>query len=334
MNRNSLLEMSGRVMHIATRLTLNKANSNPMMQEMNFDGMAKEGRKIVEQMQSFGMSATPLPRDEQDGQGGLGSMLSNIKGKAAEGIALFLGGQRNHPVVIGVDDRRHRPMGLKPGESFQYDQQGQGTLIRAAATFIMSLDDDGSGQAPGGKMLRDADGRETGKSEKKERFVSVRHVVKKKQDRSNGTPAQNLRSWAAAGYDISAMSADDRAAAESSPNREQYKHEGDEVNTEMRASKSKVEFRTGDTVVGAYDKDNKRWLHTAGGDETKSSKVDDNHVHMMHGDNVLWCDSGGIWSSKPIQLKGDPSSKEIIKHPLQLRVEALEARIAALEARL
>lgn len=335
MNRNSLLEMSGRTMHQIVRLTMNKANDNPMMQELSFDGMASEGRKIVERMQSFGMSAIPMPRDEQEGgpQGGMASLLSNIKGKAAEGIAVFLGGQRNHPVVIGVDDRRHRPMGLKPGESFQYDHQGQGTLIRAAATYIMSLDDDGNGQAPGAKMLRDAQGRATGKSEKKERFVSVRHVVKKKQDRSNGTPEQNLRSWADAGYDIRAMSADERAEAERSPNREQYKHEGDEVNTEMRASKSKVEFRTGDTVVGHYDKDNKRWLHTAGGDEKKSSKVDDQHVHMMHGDNVLWCDSAGIWSSKPIELKADPSSKEIIKHPLELRIEALEARLAVLEAR-
>ena len=39
MNRNSLMEMSGRAMHQILRLTLNKANDNPMMQELSFDGM-------------------------------------------------------------------------------------------------------------------------------------------------------------------------------------------------------------------------------------------------------------------------------------------------------
>ena len=88
------------------------------------------------------------------GGGGVGGGDAADEGPAAEGIAAFIGGQRNHPVVIGIDDRRHRPMGMKPGESFQYDHQGQGTLIRNFATFMLSLDDDGSGQQPGGKMRR------------------------------------------------------------------------------------------------------------------------------------------------------------------------------------
>src|SRR6187455_1259433 len=127
MHRSSLTDMACRIMHHAVRLTMNKANDNPMMQELSFDGMVKEGRKIVERMQTFGMTTMPMPRDDKGGQGG---GEGNQKGPAAEGIALFLGGMRNHPVVIGVDDRRHRPMGLKAGESAQYDHQGQMTLIR------------------------------------------------------------------------------------------------------------------------------------------------------------------------------------------------------------
>jgi len=321
-------------MHQMVRLSLNKGNDNPMMQEMSFDGMVKEGRKIVERMQSFGMSSIPLPRDDDKGGGGGGGGAGNQKGPAAEGIAVFLGGQRNHPVVIAVDDRRHRPMGMKPGESFQYDHQGQGTLIRKAATFIMSLDDDGDGKSPGGKMLRDAEGRETGKSEKQERFVSVRHVVKKKQDREKKTPQQNLQTWIDAGWDYDRASPDERAEKASAPNHEDYKHEGDEVNTEMRASKSKVDFRTGDTSVGHYDKGGKEWQFTSGGDKDKSVKVDGNHAHIKIGGNSIWVDSGGCWSSKPIELKADPSSTKIMKHPLEVRIEQLEARIVALEARL
>jgi len=70
MNRNSLLEMSGRVMHMAARFTLNKGNSNPMMQELAMDFMNSEGRKAVEHIQGFGMTATPLPRDEDEQQQG------------------------------------------------------------------------------------------------------------------------------------------------------------------------------------------------------------------------------------------------------------------------
>ncbi|UPT99206.1 phage baseplate assembly protein [Bradyrhizobium barranii subsp. apii] len=116
MNRNSLLEMSGRAMHVIQRFTLNKGNDNPMMQELTLDGMNSEGRKFVERVQAFGMTTMPLPRDEKQQQrggsgGGTGGNGEQMKGPAAEGICVYIGGQRNHPVCIGVDDRRHRPMG-------------------------------------------------------------------------------------------------------------------------------------------------------------------------------------------------------------------------------
>ena len=65
----------------------------------------------------------------------------------------------------------------------------------------------------------------------------------------------------------------------------------------------------------------------------KSVKVDGNHAHIKIGGSSIWVDQGGCWSSKPIQLKADPSSTEILKDPLLERIERLEARIAELEAR-
>jgi hypothetical protein len=333
MNRNSLMETAGRAFHQIVRLTLNKANDNPMMQEMNFDGMVNEGRKIVEMLQQFGNSSVPMPRDQQQGGGaggGAGGDGANIMGKAAEGIAVFLGGQRNHPVVIGVDDRRHRPMGLKPGESFQYDHQGQGTLIRNFATFMLSLDDDGSGQQPGAAMLKDKDGKDTGQSKKQERYASIRHVVKKKQDRSPKTPQQNLQSWIASGWDFNKASPDERAEKASAPNNENYKHEGDTVNTEMRTTAKRIEFRSGDTVVGYYDKGAKTWAFIG-----KVKLGSDSASHPVYGVNSgvgMTSDPSGsdavlINAPKP----GPPTSQDI--HPLEAKVAALEARIAALEVR-
>ncbi|MET4017717.1 phage baseplate assembly protein [Bradyrhizobium sp. S3.2.12] len=264
MHRNSLTDMAGRAMHHVVRLTMNKANDNPMMQELSFDGMVKEGRKIVERLQSFGMTSMPMPRDDQQGGGGGGGGESNIKGPAAEGIAVFLGGMRNHPVIIGMDDRRHRPMGLKAGESAQYDHQGQMTLIRKNGMFMLSLDDEGEGQQPGAVMLRDAEGRATGKSEKQERIVSLRHVTKKKQDREKGgSPQKNLQTWIDAGWDYFRASPDERAEKARAPNHEDYKHEGEEVNTEVRSTKNKIEIFDKDQVVAVYDRQSGQWTFTA-----------------------------------------------------------------------
>ncbi|HEV8503726.1 MAG TPA: phage baseplate assembly protein [Casimicrobiaceae bacterium] len=313
MNRNSLNEMSGRIMHMAARVTLNVGDDLKMMQEMFIDGMNSDMRKAVERIQSFGFSSVPLPRDEPDKQqaGSIGG-VEQPKGPAAEGIALFLGGQRNHPVIIGIDDRRHRPMGMKPGENAQYDDQGQMTLLRRAGLFLLSLDDDGQGTAPGGKMLRDRDGKLTGKSEPQQRMVSLRHVVKTAQERPGvGTKAGPP------------MTREQRAAADART--ADYKHEGDTVNTEVRCTASKVQIMSGDTPVATYDKGANTWtLNESGGsfkviikgdqiacqfkDNDHSLRIDQTHIHMKFGGNAIWVDSGGCWSSVPIQLAGDPCS--------------------------
>jgi len=296
MHRNSLTDMAGRIMHHAVRLTLNKANDNPMMQELSFDGMVKEGRKIVERMQAFGMTTMPMPRDEDDKGGGGGGGEGNQKGPAAEGIAVFLGGQRNHPLVIGVDDRRHRPMGLKAGESAQYDHQGQMTLVREKGLYMLSLDDDGEGTAPGGKMLRDVEGRKTGKSEKKERMVSLRHVEKKKQDREKGgTPQKNLQTWIDAGWDYFRASPDERAEKARAPNHEDYKHEGETVNTEVRSTKNKIEIFDKDQVVAVYDRQSGQWTFTCKKVEIKCSdtmKIDVKNQLDIKGHPIVFNDGG------------------------------------------
>jgi Bacteriophage Mu Gp45 spike protein len=313
MNRNSLLELSGRITHLAARVTLNVGDDLKMMQEMFIDGMNSDMRKAVERIQSFGFSSVPLPRDESDKQekGSIGG-IEQPKGPAAEGIALFLGGQRNHPVIIGVDDRRHRPMGMKPGENAQYDDQGQMTLLRRTGLFLLSLDDDGSGKAPGARMLKDGDGKPTGKSQPQQRMVSLRHVSKKAQERGR------VGSHAGPPLTVHQQAAMDKANAE-------YKHEGDSVNTEVRCTGSKVEIYAGSTAVATYDKAANTWtLNESGGafkvtisgdkitaqhnDNNHSFRLDGNHIHMKFGNNALWLNDGGIFSSTAIQLQADPCS--------------------------
>jgi hypothetical protein len=236
MNRNSLTETAGRAMHMIGRFTLNAGNPDPMMQELAMDLMNSDGRSAVEHVQSFGFSATPLPRSEGDASKASDSALEGFKGAAAEGICVFVGGQRNHPVCIGVDDRRYRPMGLKPGESGQYDDIGQMTLLRRGGTFMLSCD------GPGGD----------GKSQ--ERMVSLRHVEKPRQQRPSDKPQQ------ASGNGAGAQAL---ASPPPPPNPQDYKHEGETVNTEVRCTKGRIEFRAGDKVVGYYDVAADAWYFTA-----------------------------------------------------------------------
>ncbi|MET3969090.1 phage baseplate assembly protein [Bradyrhizobium sp. S3.9.1] len=294
MNRNSLLEMSGRAMHQIVRMTLNKSNDDPMMQELDFDGMNSEGRQKVERVQGFGFTSTPLPRDEKKGQqsqggggsGGVGGDGEQAKGPAAEGIAVFVGGQRNHPVVIAVDDRRHRPMGLNPGENAQYDDQGQMTLLRRGGLFLLSLDDE-EGSGNGGASARAADGSQ---QENKERMVSLRHVMKKKQERG---------SVGGSGSGGGSGGGATRAAAGGSQSKSDHKHEGEEVNTEVRATKKKIEIFDKDTAVATYDRQSGTW--------TFKSK----NITMEASDKmILKCTNGPteIWG-KPIKFNGGgPSS--------------------------
>jgi phage gp45-like len=249
MNRNSLGEMAGRVFHQFVRGTLNKANVDSMLAELHIDGMNSDGRERVEQFQNFGFSASPLPRDEQDQQQQQGSAPGGIgeamKGPAAEMILAFIGGQRNHPVCIALDDRRHRPLGLKPGENAQYDDQGQMTLLRRGGLFLLSLDTQTTGK--------------DGKTTTTERMVSLRHVEKKKQDRGKvGQAGDSGSSSSGASGSVGAQA----AAGGQTQSHQDFKHEGETVNTEVRCTKNRIEFRAGDKVVGYYDVKEDTWFFT------------------------------------------------------------------------
>lgn len=309
------------------RTMIHAIDDSKMMQEMAGNFMKGEHRSAVESPQNYGFSSV-VRAPTMDAQG-------MIK-EAAEGFISFIGGNRSFSVCGIMDDRRHRPMGLKEGENAQYDDLGQMTLLRRAGLFLLSLDgpDDsqqqsgGGGQGASGKAGSSSGG---GQGQDVQRYVSIRHVQKQKQQRKGGSVGGGGSSGAGGG---SAGTLDASSGGQGGGQSQQdYKHEGDSVNTEMRVSKSMVEFRAGDTGVGHYDTSSKTWLHTSGGDQTKSTKVDDTHVHIQHGGSTIWVDDSGCWTSKPIQIKADPSATEIIKDPLLERIEQLEARVTELERR-
>ena len=115
MRRGTTRDAAARAGVMVTRGTIAKANDDPKMQEVDVNGLHDETKTGVERFQNYGFSSVPLPPSKDD----KGVM------RHAEAIVLSGSGNRSHPIVIGVDDRRHRPKKLKPGESVFYDDLGQ-----------------------------------------------------------------------------------------------------------------------------------------------------------------------------------------------------------------
>src|SRR4051794_14441974 len=96
----------------ATRGVVTKADDNHNMQELDSGMMHSDSRKGIERAQDYGFVSVPLPSKPDENEG-------------AEAFFTHPSGNRAHPVAVVVADRRHRPYGLKEGESALHDDQGQ-----------------------------------------------------------------------------------------------------------------------------------------------------------------------------------------------------------------
>ena len=116
MIRSNALDAARRAIGGAVRGVFNKADDSQLMQTVDARHLHNEQNPATERFQNYGHTSVPLPPDQSGG-------------KAAETLALFLHGNRAHPIIIAVDDRRHRPKNLKAGESALYDDQGQQVYV-------------------------------------------------------------------------------------------------------------------------------------------------------------------------------------------------------------
>ena len=101
-----------------TRLTLLRGkivdhDDSSMMQTVSFRGLQNE-LLTAERFQSYGRSVVPAAPDDSSGR------------RAPEFVAGFMGGDRSHPVVWAMDDRRYRPKNGKPGQIDDYHYKGNG----------------------------------------------------------------------------------------------------------------------------------------------------------------------------------------------------------------
>lgn len=101
------------------------------------------------QLQSLQVAA---PETVPDGEHFQAYGFSSIPLAGAEGIALFPGGDRGHPLVIVMSDRRYRPTGGEPGEVTVYNHTG--------ASITITKDGDIEARPAAGRevFIRDAGG--------------------------------------------------------------------------------------------------------------------------------------------------------------------------------
>ncbi|WP_174888561.1 phage baseplate assembly protein V [Candidatus Hamiltonella defensa] len=106
------------------RAVIQRLNNTTACQQADISMIAGETKASMEYLEPYGFTSTAHA--------------------GAEGIALFLAGDRSHGIVINVADRRYRLKGLKEGEVAIYTDEGdsivlkRGRLIEATTdTFII-----------------------------------------------------------------------------------------------------------------------------------------------------------------------------------------------------
>jgi phage baseplate assembly protein V len=108
--RTNTGDVGNRAGNMIARVTLSKTNDDPKVQEVDVEILKGEKKTGFERFQNYGFTGHAKVEEGDT---------------AAEGIIVFLGGNRSHGVIIQMDDRRYRLKGLKEGEVAVYDDLGQ-----------------------------------------------------------------------------------------------------------------------------------------------------------------------------------------------------------------
>jgi phage gp45-like len=136
------------------RSTVDTIDDTKLMQEMAGNLMKGESMKGVESPQNYGFTSVCMPADKD----ALGKIIGG-----AEMAMHFIGGSRSFPIGGAMDDRRHRLMGLDPGDSAmfrtkddyqQFHMHSDGGFWSAAVNKVirMALVDQQAGQQQGGQQ--------------------------------------------------------------------------------------------------------------------------------------------------------------------------------------
>jgi len=107
-----------RIMNMLSRGKLTMVGDGDGIQRLQVAVLDGETRDGVERFQQYGFSSHPQP--------------------GAEVVMVSLGGNRDHPIVIAVDDRRTRPTGAQAGETAIYNDAGVSILLAQDGSVLIT----------------------------------------------------------------------------------------------------------------------------------------------------------------------------------------------------
>jgi phage baseplate assembly protein V len=131
--RHVLRPLASRVANVVARGVVHLVDDAQKLQLVQLGVLADETIDAGEHHQPYGFSSVPLP--------------------GAEAVAVFPGGDRGHPLVLAVSDRRHRPTGGQAGEVVLYTDEGdtvrlgRGHVVVVATTGQIKLGSSSASQA-------------------------------------------------------------------------------------------------------------------------------------------------------------------------------------------
>ncbi|AYR25760.1 phage baseplate assembly protein V [Herbaspirillum rubrisubalbicans] len=114
--REATADFKAKINLMLGRGIVSKANDGGAIQLIRGKLMDGEDYDQMERVQQYGLTSVPKP--------------------GAEFLSTFIGGNRDHSVIVAVDDRRYRLRGLKDGEVAIYDDQGQKVYLTRAGIVI------------------------------------------------------------------------------------------------------------------------------------------------------------------------------------------------------
>lgn len=112
-----LAPLRRRVSMMVARGVIRLINDDTGVQGVQIEVLAGEVVDDAERFQDYGFTSVPLP--------------------GAEGVAVFVGGNRDHGLVIKIDDRRYRLKALQPGEVAMYTDEGDKIHIKRGGTIAV-----------------------------------------------------------------------------------------------------------------------------------------------------------------------------------------------------
>lgn len=109
--------LRNRVYNMITRAVLEAVNDSKKMQVVKIELLKGESRDEVERFQNFGFTSVPPV--------------------SAECVAVAVGGNTEHLIVIVADDRQSRLKNLAGGESAQYNEEGTFIHLKKGGKVII-----------------------------------------------------------------------------------------------------------------------------------------------------------------------------------------------------